>query len=778
MASADVIGGGKIEPRALEEEMRTAYLDYAMSVIVGRALPDVRDGLKPVHRRVLFAMNELGLGPGRSYSKCALIVGEVMGKYHPHGDSAIYDTLVRLAQDFSMRNELVDGQGNFGSIDDDPAAAMRYCVTGDTRVALPSGTVRISDLAAGLDSDDECDVDLEVLDRLGRPVHASKLFNSGVHPTFRLRTREGYELEGSHNHPVLCLVDMVGVPLLLWKRLDELAPGDRVLLNRTARPAESETPSADRSLALLLGAFVSEGWVSERRAGFNNIDQEYFDAVLAAYDEHVGGTRYVSERTIASGSRLFELDVQNTRRSAAQRPGRASRQSQRRQARAGAGVAREAPPSSARSCSPCSRATGLPRCCRAAPSRCRTRHTARAFPATVQQLLLEFGVVSRRCRSSSRGEYKLVVTNRRDARLFAERVGFLGRKQQKLLGELSRIPHQSRALSSDHVPYIAGYIRSEAGGSWEDRDWLRRHNVDRVERWEQGGTAILERIDSQEVKQVIEPLLDAKPLLRRGHLDRASGGAGRLLAARRQRRPLVPHERVRQPQHRGPPRPDRDGDAARSRHGHRRLHAELRRQKAGTGRAARALPQPARQRRLGDRRGDGHEHPPAQPPRGDRRHDRLHRRPRHRRRRADEAHQGPRLPHRRRDPRPGRHPRRLRDRPRPRARPGTRPHRAAQAGQRGDRRHRAAVHGQEGRRRRTDPEDRRARQRRAHHRDRQHRGPLRQARHARGDRAQAGRDPEGRAQQALQAHADAEHLRREHGRARRQRAAHARTCAR
>jgi DNA gyrase subunit A len=106
--------------------MRTAYLDYAMSVIVGRALPDVRDGLKPVHRRVLYAMNELGLSPNRSYSKCALIVGEVMGKYHPHGDSAIYDTLVRMAQEFSMRYQLVDGQGNFGSIDDDPAAAMRY----------------------------------------------------------------------------------------------------------------------------------------------------------------------------------------------------------------------------------------------------------------------------------------------------------------------------------------------------------------------------------------------------------------------------------------------------------------------------------------------------------------------------------------------------------------------------------------------------------------------------------------------------------------------------
>ena len=135
MASAEVISGGNIEPRALEEEMRTAYLDYAMSVIVGRALPDVRDGLKPVHRRVLYAMNELGLAPNRSHSKSALIVGEVMGKYHPHGDAAIYDTLVRMAQDFSMRAQLVDGQGNFGSIDDDPPAAMRYTEARLSRIA-------------------------------------------------------------------------------------------------------------------------------------------------------------------------------------------------------------------------------------------------------------------------------------------------------------------------------------------------------------------------------------------------------------------------------------------------------------------------------------------------------------------------------------------------------------------------------------------------------------------------------------------------------------------
>jgi DNA gyrase subunit A len=126
---------GRIEERELTQEMRSSYLDYAMSVIVGRALPDVRDGFKPVHRRVLYAMHDLALQPNRPYRKCAFIVGEVMGKYHPHGDSAIYDTLVRMAQDFALRYPLVDGQGNFGSIDDDPAAAMRYTEARLARIA-------------------------------------------------------------------------------------------------------------------------------------------------------------------------------------------------------------------------------------------------------------------------------------------------------------------------------------------------------------------------------------------------------------------------------------------------------------------------------------------------------------------------------------------------------------------------------------------------------------------------------------------------------------------
>src|SRR5438445_297665 len=121
---------------AIEDEMRSSYLDYAMSVIVGRALPDVRDGLKPVHRRILYGMHEMGLVHNRAYRKSAKIVGEIMGNYHPHGDAAIYDTLVRMAQDFNMRYPLADGQGNFGSVDGDPPAAMRYTEARLTPLAM------------------------------------------------------------------------------------------------------------------------------------------------------------------------------------------------------------------------------------------------------------------------------------------------------------------------------------------------------------------------------------------------------------------------------------------------------------------------------------------------------------------------------------------------------------------------------------------------------------------------------------------------------------------
>jgi DNA gyrase subunit A len=122
----------RILPRLIDEEVKESFINYSMSVIVARALPDVRDGLKPVHRRILYAMNDLGLVPGRPYKKSATVVGDVLGKYHPHGDSPVYEAMVRMVQDFSLRYPLVDGQGNFGSPDGDAAAAYRYTTSTTT----------------------------------------------------------------------------------------------------------------------------------------------------------------------------------------------------------------------------------------------------------------------------------------------------------------------------------------------------------------------------------------------------------------------------------------------------------------------------------------------------------------------------------------------------------------------------------------------------------------------------------------------------------------------
>ncbi|WP_370461840.1 intein-containing DNA gyrase subunit A [Micromonospora sp. ALFpr18c] len=503
-----MVAHDRIEPVGLEVEMQRSYLDYAMSVIVGRALPDVRDGLKPVHRKILYAMFDSGYRPDRGYVKCSRVVGDVMGQFHPHGDSAIYDALVRMAQPWSLRYPLVDGNGNFGSPGNDPAAAMRYCLTADVRIRTAEGSVRVGDIVPGAAPSSETDIDLKVRDRNGDLVRASKFFHSGEHPTLRLRTREGYELTGTHNHPVLCLVDVAGVPTLLWKLLAEISPGDRVVLQRSV-PDEIGYPMLEHvEAAVLAGAFVSEGWVSPGRAGFNNVDREFFVRVLAAYDLAVGGPRYVSERVIASGSTLHELDVQDLSalrtsllgdmvgaRSAAKFVPEFVWQGPAAVKRAFIQALFEGDGSSSL----------LPRNTMQISYSTRSERLARE----VQQLLLEFGVISRQTRYDN-GEIKVVVTNRRDARIFAAHVGFLGRKQAKLEAELAQVPASSTALSSDHVPLVGDFIREHGAPRWTERDWLRRHNVDRVERWERDRDEIAARITNTEVLDVVEPLVDGR----------------------------------------------------------------------------------------------------------------------------------------------------------------------------------------------------------------------------------------------------------------------------
>jgi DNA gyrase subunit A len=490
----------------LEQEMRTSYMDYAMSVIISRALPDVRDGLKPVQRRILYAMLQEGMTSGSRHKKSAAVVGEVMKSYHPHGGEAIYDTMVRLAQNWVLRYPLVDPQGNFGSVDGDPPAAQRYCVTGDTRVRLAdSRTVRIADLGE-LAPDSEMDIDLAVLDKDGREVRASKLFNSGVHPTKRVTTEGGFSIRGSHNHLVLCLIPVFGVPLLQWRRLDEITPGTVVALAREGSQATIPTTD-ERALGVLTGAWVSEGFCSQTRAGFNNTDREFFGEVLAAYDGLVGGTRYVSSRrNTGSGRLLHEIDVHNLThlRASVLADQVGVRAAQKRVPeviwRATAGAKRAFLMSAFEGDG-----------CVAMGSRHALQidysTDSRTLAADMQLLLLEFGVYASLSVNATRGSYKLYITGKRNVRRFAEAVGFLGVKQERLLAHLASVPQGTTSLSTDHVPYIATFIRSEAprGG----REWLSKRNIDRFERWDRDRGAILEKIKDVELIATVLPLVDA-----------------------------------------------------------------------------------------------------------------------------------------------------------------------------------------------------------------------------------------------------------------------------
>ncbi|MDN4522631.1 intein-containing DNA gyrase subunit A [Mycolicibacterium austroafricanum] len=501
--------GDRIEPVDIQQEMQRSYIDYAMSVIVGRALPEVRDGLKPVHRRVLYAMFDSGFRPDRGHAKSARSVAETMGNYHPHGDASIYDTLVRMAQPWSLRYPLVDGQGNFGSPGNDPPAAMRYCLTGDSMVRLPFGqSVRIGDVVSGARPNSDNEIELKVLDRHGNPVLADALFHSGDHETFTVRTAEGYEVTGTANHPLLCLVDVGGVPTLLWKLIEEIRPSDRVVLQRTPPVEFGPADWYETMEALLLGAFISEGFVSESRAGFNNLDRDYFNMVVAAYDTVIGGPRYVYERKIASGSTLLELDIQNLA---------SLRQSRLVGLLGQRSAAKMVPEWLWNSAAAVKRAflqalfEGDGSCSALPRNTIQVSYSTRSgqLAKDVQQMLLEFGVISRRYLHAT-GEHKVVITNRSSAEAFCTRVGFGGAKQHKLQKLLSDLPERAAGLDGDHVPGLAAFIRRESGGKWVDKEWLRKHNIDRMSRWRRDGSEILSRIADADVRAIATELTDGR----------------------------------------------------------------------------------------------------------------------------------------------------------------------------------------------------------------------------------------------------------------------------
>lgn len=489
--------GPKIE---ISEEMRTSYMGYAMSTIVSRALPDVRDGLKPVQRRILYAMRELGLSPNSRHLKSAKVVGETMGNYHPHGDQALYMTMVRMAQPFSLRYPLVDGQGNFGSIDDDPPAAMRYCVTGDTLVVTDQGLKPVDSLSQGRGEE----IALRVLSAQGTVNTASKWFNCGAFPVQTVRTRRGFEVTGTTNHPLLvCVPGADKRTTLVWKTIADVHPGDFVVMDRSealwpecpvalgdlhpviainSRVEEHALPEVlTEDLAFLLGALTAEGTVRAKVIEFTNTHGDFADAFRATWERVFPTCRlHVFEREPSSYGKKPFLQMQcvaqhviaflkalGLQGKSAER-GVPTRILQSPQAVVAAFLrglfegdgAVERSGRSLLRVGLCAKNRGLLQ--------------------TVQILLLRFGIVSSLGDEKARGTSRLMMVGRANLSTFATKIGFASAAKRTALTEVIAAFSGTALSKTDFIPFPAEYVRDNAQRG--HREWLDKHNIDRPER--------------------------------------------------------------------------------------------------------------------------------------------------------------------------------------------------------------------------------------------------------------------------------------------------------
>ncbi|MBI4432356.1 MAG: DNA gyrase subunit A [Candidatus Omnitrophica bacterium] len=496
----------KIVPVFIEQEMKTSYLNYAMSVIVGRALPDVRDGLKPVHRRILYAMRELGLDHSKPYKKSARIVGEVLGKFHPHGDTAVYDTLVRMVQDFSLRYPLVDGQGNFGSVDGDSPAAMRYCVTGDTLMVTDQGLIPIAELLSRREySGGTEEIDTLVLSREGRVHSASKWFDSGTHPTLKITTGRGFSLRGSYNHPILTWAadPQTGRPDFRWKLLSQLGVGDVAVIDRTPDQLWPEEPASlvgywpeargrtqpkilpklfSEDLAFILGALVSEGTLKEKELEFCNSDPQWLeefdarwrrvfpDCRLHAFTRRPSsyGKKPYQTREIHSGQVIAFLRAIGL--SPAKSPYREIPHLLLRSPRAMVAAFLRAYFEGDGGVSVSGQKMAELSCV----------SSSQTLIRQIQILLLRFGIASTKRFDKHRAMHKLYIRGMDNYRNFQKEIGFVSmRKNERLQMALSR--YHKVSSRTDFIPFLSRFVRSrlDKKTAWSKRDFVRKHNFDR-----------------------------------------------------------------------------------------------------------------------------------------------------------------------------------------------------------------------------------------------------------------------------------------------------------
>jgi DNA gyrase subunit A len=502
----------------VEEEMKRSYLDYAMSVIIARALPDVRDGLKPVQRRILYVMRELGLTPDSQHTKSAKVCGETTANYHPHGQEVVYPTLVRMAQDFNMRYPLVDGQGNFGSVDGDPPAAMRYCLTGDALVRTAEGLIPISKLASA-EAGAEVAIDIAVRSAGGRTQRAERWFDCGEHPTLRVRTRYGYELIGTPNHPVLvCLADTTGKPRLAWKTLDTLQVGDYLVIDRGVE-THAGTPvdltpyypdlspatrrhalptQLDEPLAFLMGALVAEGTLADDRIEFTCTPGEFADEFVRCWARvfpdcrlhqwlrpPVGfGKRPFWQMQVVSQQVVRLLGNLGLRGRSAERvvPEAILRAPQAVQAAFLRGLFEG---------DGCVERSGR------SLMRVSLVSASKRLLQQVQVMLLHFGIVARLTQDTRGTTWRLILTGARNLQRYAASIGFVSEAKRKAL-EAILSDATGRVLSkTDFVPYLSAYVRRTAT---RHREWLSKHNFDRPERLADALPRLLEALTPEDAE--------------------------------------------------------------------------------------------------------------------------------------------------------------------------------------------------------------------------------------------------------------------------------------
>ncbi len=505
--------------RTIESEMKRAFIDYSMSVIMSRALPDVRDGLKPVHRRILYAMNDMGLTSRSSYKKSARLVGEVLGKYHPHGDQAVYDSMVRMAQDFSLRYPLVDGQGNFGSVDGDSAAAMRYCVTGDTLLLTEYGMMEIQDVSEEV----ETDIDLNIVNYQNTVMKASKFFNSGKHPTIHLATVQGYELEGSFNHPVLTWVIDEGIPHIKWKALEDITDNDYVVLNRKTNlfntkdvELQSYYPEVvknqrifdlpkvmNKDLGFLLGALVSEGSFHNNQILFNNSDNEFYELVkqsilnqfenIHLYERELKKSHCVELSIYYKQivDFLINIGLTNVKSGKKEIPHTILK------------AKKEIVVSFLR---------GLFEGDGSVCFKTDKRHGGNSIELTynskskklidqLKTLLLNFGIVTTQPYVDERSNcYKLIISDASNIKKFRDEINFTCSKKSCILEKIDEI-NNTRMSKNDYIPFLSEYLRKKY-----DNDVIKRFNFDRYNKLKEKYDTLVSIVDTFD-KKLLDDLL-------------------------------------------------------------------------------------------------------------------------------------------------------------------------------------------------------------------------------------------------------------------------------